>query len=414
MPAGWHRAAFRATPGLPEVAITDLQTEYVGTRAQLFRLALVTSVLTVLTLGLYRFWMKTRLRRYYWSAIRPGGQALEYVGEPLEKLLGFLIAVVILAFYIGIVNLILIFASFALLNDSFWAYGVSLIGVIPIIFYARYRARRYILARTRWRGVRFGMEQGAWGYTWRAMLHWLVTIISGGLLWPRMTFWLEKYRADRTYFGLERFIQGGRWQMLYRPFLPILSGLIIVLAGGIVANQSGALPGVPIVAPGALMAIYGLAHYKALSFRLLSNTKRLGAIGFTSAPRPWRILRIYLLGYTLVGIGMLALVLALGVALGVLLGFFGLSLTDDFEIAAVGARIPFWVSSTFTLLGYFAVFIFWGVLGHVLVTLPLARHFAETLQITGAASLSAIRQRDRDELAQAEGFAEALDVGAAI
>ena len=144
------------------MAIADLQTEYVGRRGQLFRLALVTSVLTVLTLGLYRFWMKTRLRRYYWSAIRPGGQALEYVGEPLEKLLGFLIAVVFLAFYIGIVNLILMFLSFALLNNSFWAYGVSLIGLIPIIFYARYRARRYILARTRWRGVRFGMEQGAW------------------------------------------------------------------------------------------------------------------------------------------------------------------------------------------------------------------------------------------------------------
>ncbi len=396
------------------MAIADLQTEYVGRRGQLFRLALVTSVLTVLTLGLYRFWMKTRLRRYYWSAIRPGGQALEYVGEPLEKLLGFLIAVVFLAFYIGIVNLILMFLSFALLNNSFWAYGVSLIGLIPIIFYARYRARRYILARTRWRGVRFGMEQGAWGYAWRAMLHWLVTIISGGLLWPRMTFWLEKYRADRTVFGSERFTQGGRWQMLYRPFLPMLSGLIIVLAGGIVGAESGPLTGVPIVVLGALFVIYGLAHYKAHSFRLLSNTKRLGMIGFHAAPRPWRVLRIYLLGYTLVFIGMAVLALALGVALGVLLEIFGLSLTEDFEIAEVGASIPFWVSSAFTLFSYFAIFIFWGVLGHVLVTLPLAGHFAGTLEITGAASLPAIRQRDRDELAQAEGFGEALDVGAAI
>ena len=30
---------------------------------------------------------------------------LEYVGDPVEKLLGFFIAVVILTFYIGIVNL---------------------------------------------------------------------------------------------------------------------------------------------------------------------------------------------------------------------------------------------------------------------------------------------------------------------
>ena len=396
------------------MAITDLQTEYVGTRAQIFRLALVTSVLTVLTLGLYRFWMKTRLRRYYWSAVRPGGQALEYVGQPLEKLLGFLIAVVFLAFYIGIVNLILIFASFALLNDSFWAYGVSLIGLVPIIFYARYRARRYILARTRWRGVRLGMEQGAWGYAWRAMLHWLLTIASVGLLWPRMTFWLEKYRADRTYFGTERLVQGGRWQMLYRPVLPLLSGLIIVLAGGVVGSESGLLPGAPIVGFGALLFVYGLAHYRAHSFRLLTNAKSLGGVGFRSAPRPWRILGIYTSGYALVGTAMLALMFLLGVAFAALLWFFGLNLTGTFDIAEIGAIIPFWVSSVFTLLGYFSIFIFWGVLGHVFVTLPLARHFAETLQITGAGGLPAIRQRDRDELAQAEGFAEALDVGAAI
>ena len=414
MLAEWRRAAFHATTGLPEVAITDLQTEYVGTRAQLFRLALVTSVLTVLTLGLYRFWMKTRLRRYYWSAIRPGGQALEYVGEPLEKLLGFLIAVVFLAFYIGIVNLILMFMSFALLNDSFLAYGVSLIGIVPIIFYARYRARRYILARTRWRGVRFGMEQGAWGYAWRAIAHWLITIITVGLLWPRMTFWLEKYRADRTVFGQQRFTQGGRWQMLYRPFLPLLSGLIIALAGGIVGSESGPLAGALIVALGVLMFVYGLAHYKAHSFRLLSNAKRLGAVGFRSAPRPWRVLRIYLLGYTLVVIGMIALLLALGVAIGAFLWFYGLNFTENFDFSQIAFSIPLWASSTITLLSYFAIFIFWGVLGHVLVTLPLARHFAETLEITGAAGLSAIRQGDRDELAQAEGFAEALDVGAAI
>ena len=154
----------------------DLQTEYAGKRVPLFRLALVSSFFTVVTLGFYRFWMKTRLRRFYWSAIRPGGQPLEYTGESLEKLLGFLIAVVFLAFYIGIVNLILVFLSFSLLNNNLWAYTLSFVGVLPVLFYARYRARRYILARTRWRGIRFGMDGGAWGYSWRAIVHWLVAL----------------------------------------------------------------------------------------------------------------------------------------------------------------------------------------------------------------------------------------------
>lgn len=55
------------------MSVQDLQTSYSGSKGPLFRLAFKTGVLTVLTLGLYRFWMKTRMRRYYWSAIRPGG-----------------------------------------------------------------------------------------------------------------------------------------------------------------------------------------------------------------------------------------------------------------------------------------------------------------------------------------------------
>ena len=228
------------------MALSGLQTDYVGTRGHLFRLALTSSVLTVLTLGIYRFWMKTRMRRFYWSAIRPGGQPLEYVGEPLEKLLGFLIAVVILAFYIGIVNLLLMFLSFSLFQGNYAAYAVSFIGVIPIMFYARYRARRYILARTRWRGLRFGMQPGAWGYAMRALLHWGLTILTLGLLWPRMTFLLEKYRTDRTFFGTERFSQGGEWRMLYRPFLPLLIGIVLVSVAvlAVIGDAVGAAFGV--------------------------------------------------------------------------------------------------------------------------------------------------------------------------
>ena len=156
-----------------------MEVWFVGNRSALFWLALKSGFWTVLTLGFYRFWMKTRLRRWYWSSIRPGGHPLEYVGDPLEKLLGFFIAVVILTFYIGIVNLLLMFVSFSFFQSSFIGYFASFLGVIPVWFYAQYRARRYVLGRTRWRGVRFGLEPGAWGYAWRALVHWLITICTG-------------------------------------------------------------------------------------------------------------------------------------------------------------------------------------------------------------------------------------------
>ena len=46
----------------------------------------------------------------------PGGDAFECTGTGLEKFLGFLIALVILAFYLGILQVVLTFVGFNLLG----------------------------------------------------------------------------------------------------------------------------------------------------------------------------------------------------------------------------------------------------------------------------------------------------------
>ena len=384
-------------------------TEFAGARGPLFALAFRTGLLTVLTLGVYRFWMKTRLRRYYWSSVRPGGHPLEYVGEPIEKLLGFLIAVVALAFYIGVVNLILMYLSFALLQGNVTAYALSFVGVIPIWFYATYRARRYVLARTRWRGIRFGVEPGAWGYAGRALIHWAITILSLGLLWPRMTYLLEKYRIDRTCLGNLRMHQGGRWQMLYRPFLPaLLSGVLLAIGLVLLEIDQGA--GGLLVLIGAVALPPAILHYGVQSRRLLANTRTAGPLGLVAAPRSSRVIGIYAGGHALILLALGAILLVATLGLGLVFGMAALTLPDLGDLPEVAP----WIPAVFGIATYFAVFLLWGVLGHVFVTLPLWRHYAETLTVTGTENLAALRQRPRDAFRDAEGFAEALDLGAAI
>jgi len=395
-----------------------LETDYAGKRRWLFWLALKSSALTVLTVGVYRFWMKTRLRRFYWSAIRPGGLPLEYTGTGVEKLMGFLVAVVVMAFYIGIVNLILVFLSFSLLNGNFAAYVASFVGVIPIYFFATYRARHYVLARTRWRGVRFGIERGAWPYAWRAMLHWLATILTLGVLLPRQVFWLEKYRIDRTWFGRARFHQGGRWTMLVPAARQMYIGLAISAIAGVAAIFDTAALGM--LAAGVIWAALGLVHFRVQSFRLLAAHKRLGdGIRFSANPRSARIIGIYIFGFLLVGltlflvlVGLVAAVVTVVYLVGDPLGLgnvdFARILSGQSQglagyiVIALGAGV------------YFSVFILWGVLRQVFVTLPVLRHYSRTVRIIGSHHLPMIGQRPRDAFTEAEGFAEALDIGAAI
>ena len=83
--------------------------------SKLFWLVIRTVALTVMTLGIYRFWVRTRLRRYIWSSIMPAGDSFEYTGTGLEKFLGFLIALVVLAVYLGLLQVVLSFVGF-----NFW------------------------------------------------------------------------------------------------------------------------------------------------------------------------------------------------------------------------------------------------------------------------------------------------------
>lgn len=432
-------------PAPPSPAIAGMRVDFVGRRGALFWLALKTGVFTILTLGFYRFWMKTRLRRWYWSSIRPGGHPLEYVGDPLEKLLGFFIAVVVLTFYIGVVNLLLMFVSFSVFNSSWLGYLASFAGVIPIWFYARYRARRYVLARTRWRAVRFGLEKGAWGYAARALLYWALTLLTLGALWPRMTFLLEKYRTDRTFFGSARLVQGGRWQMLYRAALPLITalfaGLLLALWIAVVdpilpslltefdsipvqivtAIELGRWPlawhlperlwGIPLVLSGL---IYGAVHYRWVAKRIMASHKAAPGIAFASDLQGPRVAMIYVVGTF---ISYLVLMLGIGLLVFLSLIMWGqIDWLDPNNVSGLGGfdNLPRWVS--FPVLGaiYLSAFLMWGVLHNTFVTFPIMRHMARTTTLPITAGLHGISQRDRDAFAEAEGFAEALDLGAAI
>ncbi|MBS0124779.1 DUF898 family protein [Thetidibacter halocola] len=399
-----------ADPSAP--AQDTLQGAFVGRGRPLFWLALRTGGLTVLTLGFYRFWMKTRLRRWYWSSIRIGGVPLEYVGDPLEKLLGFLFAVVILAFYIGVVNLLLMFASFALLQGNVAAYLLSFVGVIPLWFYAQYRARRYVLARTRWRGLRFGLEPGAWGYAARALGHWLLTLLSLGLLWPRMTFKLEQYRTDRTFFGDRRLHQGGGWTMLFPALKWIALALLLgLVATGALGSGAGGLSFLLFLLAGILM-LYGLAYYRVETLVRLTATKTLDGVGLRLAASPRKVLRIHLVGYLLSGLGIALPASVLG-ALFVFVQS-AETLADMGLDSLPWAGLDRWVLVLLGVALYFSIFLIWSALTHALITMPLTRHYAQGLQLTGSGGLAAIRQRPRDEHIEAEGFAEALDVGASL
>jgi uncharacterized membrane protein YjgN (DUF898 family) len=404
---------------------------YNGNTPQLRGLAIKTTLLTLVTLGVYRFWARTRLRRYFWSAVTLGGHGFEYTGKGIEKFIGFLIAVAILAVYLGVFQVLLSFAGMSLF-DTVDPNADQILGVLltyatffalaPLIFYAQYRARRYMLSRTKWKGIRFGADQAAWGYTARAIGHWSLTIITLGILLPRQTFYLEKYKTDRTWFGNAPFVQDGRWQSLYPAMKHLVVGIIIAIVGGIIlavlASKSSMenidLSGnVGIAVLGGFMSFIGLiwfyigmAYYNIHSHRILAKNKKLGQdIIFTSEPRTARVIGIYILGGFI--ISLLAPIIA-GL-IGGILGYISNLALNGIDFGVNDVPVGVFVGS---VLGYVTLFVVLGVLALIFITQPIIEHYAEVTMVYNAENLVNIEQREGDEMIEAEGFADALDVGA--
>src|ERR1700734_98019 len=83
---------------------------FLGEEAAYWRLRIKGAALLLVTLGLYRFWFATDVRRFLWSNTEITGDTLEYTGLATELLVGFLFAVAILVplypvFAIGVLEL---------------------------------------------------------------------------------------------------------------------------------------------------------------------------------------------------------------------------------------------------------------------------------------------------------------------
>ena len=397
----------------------QLNGEYHGEGKTLFWLVMKTSLLTLVTLGIYRFWAKTRIRKYLWSGTSAGDDSFEYTGTGLEKFLGFLVAIVVLAIYLGVVQMILLFFGLSMMADATTPAGmiaqlgaiyISLVAVMPLILFAQYRARRYKMARTRWRGIRFGMDSAAWGYVWRAIGHFFLTFITLGLLLPRQSFYREKYMADRSWYGDTKFEQLGRWQSLYPGFKHILIGMLILVAGAVFAAITEWIGvGISVGFVGYIWIIIGAVYYRIYAFNYLTANKNLnGQIGFFSGARTGTVV-----GITIKGTILIAIIGAVvfGIFVGISFGMVGFTMPRD---PSVLGGLTGGILGILGVIFYVGFLLMMSALSFILITQPIIAHIVDNAALSGAEHLNNIQQREADEGADAEGFADALDIGGGI
>jgi uncharacterized membrane protein YjgN (DUF898 family) len=363
-------------PPLPPVPVA-----FSGDRGGFFRLAARGAALELVTVGFYRFWLVTDIRRHLWSNTTIDGDAAEYTGNGKELLIGFLFALAILVpiylvyFLIGIeAERFRAFGSFPLLI-AFYAFGQ----------FAIYRARRYRLTRTVWRGVRFWMDGSGWAYAWRAILWGLLVLVTlgGALAWREAA--LEGYKMRHSYYGdLQGGFEGRGWDFFKQAWwLWLFSPVAIIL-----------FP----------LAPFFYAEFKAREWRWWLSGIRFGGVRVESKLSHTAFYGLY---WKVIGWSML-----LSIGLSIYVGLCG-ALVASISGPAAGAQQALAKSIPFLVLiglGYLALVLSLNVAMRLYLQRDMWARVAGTIGVHGIEAAANVAAKGDPASALGEGFADGLDV----
>ena len=178
----------------------------------------VNSLLTLLTLGVYQFWGRARVRRYVMSQTALGADRFAYHGTGLELFTGFLKALVVFGLPVGaLVGL----AEFGPLPDVARVVAQLVAYVIFFFFFAfaMVGSHRYRLSRTSLRGVKFSFRGRAINFATLFLKGAVLTGITLGFYRPIFETRLREFLISNSYFGNQKFDFDGRGRDLMKPYL---------------------------------------------------------------------------------------------------------------------------------------------------------------------------------------------------
>ena len=396
---------------------------YRGGAGPVFCIALVNSLLSLVTLGIYRFWARTRLRRYFWSHVELDGDPIEYTGTGKQLFLGFLIVLAILVpLLFGLEYVATLFPQ-----EAWQQLVIALVqafGFLFLIQYAVFRARRYRLRHTLWRGIRCNQTGSGRRYALRAFGYLMLTFLTLGLTYPLFRVKTQSYLMNHTCIGSQSFAFDGSAGPLFKKWLLVwgvlIGGTALFLWTEVFSNRiyggapfslhdlMSATGSVSILALLAVPLLY--AWYRAREFRYFAELTRFGPLRFASAIKARRVVLVYALFYAVVAVaaGILFFVLS-GFIAGFQDGLMG-SLEGTHAEQVQQLRVIGVVVGLVALL--FAATLI-GTLQPVFVTHPLARHVIGTLTLKGQYDMDKLLQGAKMADRRGEGLADALDVDVA-
>jgi uncharacterized membrane protein YjgN (DUF898 family) len=303
-------------------------------RPGLFKLTIINFLLGIVTLGFYRFWAKTNVRKHIWSSVHINGEPLEYTGTGMELFKGFLVV-----FCIFVLPLVIIGTVLGVLGEEYAIFYALfqmafLLAIYVLWGFAIYKARKYQLSRTNWRGIRGTLVGSAMTYSLLYFGSLLAKSMSFGWATPVMNTVLQEQITNDMRFGDAAFKFKGRAGPLYPTYalcwlltlgailfftigVGVTSGLFDQIKTFFESLETGADPetivGLLVILFLVLFLLSALfipmlwAVYVAKELRTFADYTRFDGVPFRMDVSAWSVIRLAV-------VNVLLIILTLGIA----------------------------------------------------------------------------------------------------
>ena len=403
----------------------DNEVRYRGEAGTFFWILSRGALLQLVTLGFYRFWLATDIRRYLWSHTSVDGHAFEYTGRGRELLIGFLFALAILSpIYLG-------YFLLSIEAERMRAFASFPMFLFLVLFgqFAIFRARRYRMTRTIFRGVRFWMTGSGWNYAWRSFLWLMFVFATLGLAYPWRAAAIERFKMRHTFYGD---LQGGfdarAWDFFKSGvllwFICIMPLVCLLIPLGLMAwgfwGPDPRLAAVSVFIGPMLVIVMTIVSlviiaaiwpfFRALEWRWWASGIHFGGLRLTCNLSGWSMLALYLKMFALasvvasiVGIGLAVAGVGLGAAAGIKFNMSaaGFGRLNEANQIAVAAWLGF---------SYIATLLAVGVVQRFFLQGELWRIVSESMIVHNLAATENVAARGEAVNALGEGFADSLDI----
>ncbi len=221
---------------------------YEGRGFTLAKISFINLLLSLVTLGIYSFWARTRVRKYITSQLSLDSDSFAYTGTGKELFLGFIKIFPLFVLVIVIIS----FINFDPL--TFIVY----LGIFFMAIAGIYAGLKYKYSRLMWRGVNGKLEGSIFRYAFFYIKWMFLKTISLGFLGPRADLRRYEYVINKTSYGNLSFEYNFHKQSLHNVFkVHVYTMLLFILSIAAVFGGIAILDFVP-KAVGILIIILGV------------------------------------------------------------------------------------------------------------------------------------------------------------